>query len=231
MIKFQEILNSECDKLIDNSKYTEFWDNCINHTVKLITTNRFDINSIDEFIDFVLVGIENQDIYFTFKNEYIIKLMHTIRDSIKKYNNLFHILALYDIEINLQTDNNKKLFLINEYKEILKQEKNIHLYTKIYIILINYNMCKPSKNSINYQLKYLYLIFKNKKMMSHDELNLIISKSLYLLQELYKHKRFDKIDEVNKIINRLNIYTNKQHSGFIDNLALLKQFNVEEDII
>lgn len=203
--KFKDILKLESKKLISSNRYLEFWDSCIVATLDKIKKDQFDKSTSEDFIFFVIAGLNKKQLFTIFKQEYIQQLLFSIRKVIIDYQilteNKLLLYVVYEKELKLlEFSHQKTNFLLSYNQQLLN---DTHLQKEVKNYLYNVNNIFLYNNPKKYIKKAVFYLNQIKvKNCSHTVL-LIIEKTQYLIGELYNKKMYITIAEISQIIDSM----------------------------
>jgi len=205
MISFETILKQQSFRFKNKTQFIEYWESCVLETLQIIQSDCFNVNDISSFVDFVLKGMNYKQVTYLFKQSHLLKIVHDVRIFTQNYLNIFELLALYDIEIALEFNEQKRYISIVECTKKIKLVKNMHLYVKLYLIIIQYCKWKNEKIFIKYLRKYLHHIVKYRDVISKKEIFTVIYKSDIFFMLLHKYNKYNIVVEISNLLLKLEV--------------------------
>jgi hypothetical protein len=231
MITFEDILHEELQNIVSKEFYVQYWDRCVQTAIKALQDETIELDSIDHFIDFFILGINNNEIYKVLKYEYIYKLIGILRDSYQKYayRNQYNLFYLLDLELMFCTKIVEKEILINKYNDAIITNLEFDKNTKIYLINLN-NSLLSSNRVKTMKMAKLVLNICEKEVFSKEISRYFVEKSSFLMKLLYQYRLFDELIQVTELFKKINTADERLHLE-IKHCAYLRQIDlhVEKD--
>ena len=168
---FEDILHTELQNIVSKEFYIQYWDRCVQAAIKALQDETIELDSIDHFIDFFILGINNNEIYKVFKYEYIYKLIGMLRDSYQKYayRNQYNLFYLLDLELKFCTKMVDKEILIKKYNDAIITNLEFDKNTKIYVINLNNSMFSSNRIKTMKMAELVLNICQKKSVFQRDE--------------------------------------------------------------
>jgi hypothetical protein len=212
MITFEDILHEELQNIVSKEFYVQYWDRCVQTAIKALQDETIELDSIDHFIDFFILGINNNEIYKVLKYEYIYKLIGILRDSYQKYayRNQYNLFYLLDLELMFCTKMVDKEILIKKYNDALITNLEFDKNTKIYLINLNNSMLSSNRVK-TMKMAELVLNICEKKVFSKEMSRYFVEKSSFLMKLLYQYRLLDELIQVTELFKKINTVDERLH--------------------